>query len=81
MRMVILMGRIYMTNDDGLYTPVTFTAVPGGVIMTSGEPMTWDQVTAEMINSLLRDDTDVADMITALKGAALLNQWEEGFDE
>lgn len=73
MRMVILLGKIYMTNDDGWYTPVTFAAVPGGVVMSSGEPMTWDQVVAAMIATLLEEDFDTTD----LNGIRLLKQWNE----
>lgn len=79
MRMVILLGRIYMTANDGIYIPVTFTAVIGGMVMTQGEPMTWKQVTSQMIESLLQDPSDITDV----KGAALVKQWEEeqGRDE
>lgn len=73
MRMVILLGRIYMTYDNGWYTPVTFSAVPGSVRMTLGEPITWEQATSQMIASLLQAPVDITD----LKGAALVKQWEE----
>jgi hypothetical protein len=70
--MLTIKGTLYALRPDGLYMSVVFVPVPGGAMMKVGLPQTLEQI----LGRTEEGECDAA----ALKGAALLKQWDEEVD-